>query len=665
MKTKVFVLSITLFLVFLFKISDAQIIYTIAGTAIAGYNGDGISSSSAQLSYPNAVAVDTAGNVYISDQTNFRIRKITPSGVISTIAGTGVFGFSGDGGLAINAKISGAYDVWVDRYGNVFFADNGNQRIRKISTSGIITTVAGIGIAGFTGDGGLATAARLNNPGGVAVDTAGNIYIGDANNNRIRKVDTAGIISTYAGIGTAGSLGDGGLATAAQFSNNGKMSFDKFGNMYVADNGSRKVRKINLSGIITTVAGTGSGGSTGDGGPATSATFTYPFGVSVDTAGNIFIDDFSNKRVRKVNSSGIISTYAGNGTVGYSGDGGLATLAQLAPQASASDKYGNLYVADISNHCIRKIVATCTTPNSPTSTTSSLDVCSGQTKILSVLNPGLIRWYAFPTGGTILGTGFNFTTPILTADTTFYASTTTCATSASRTAFPLTVQPLPLVTSSNDTSICNGSPIILNGGGATSYTWTGGITDGVSFSPTSSTTYTVTGTSSLGCTATTTTVVTVNTPNPNFTASGATLTADVSSAIYQWYDCTTSSIISGASSQIYTATASGSYALIITESGCIDTSGCQSVSFTGVDNNVLNTFNIYPNPASDKIEIETGIQILEFKIYNSIGELVLAKNESRTNSKTIIDVSGLQAGIYFVVLNSQKGYLKSALVIQR
>lgn len=662
MKTNVLFLSIIFTL--LFKFSDAQIIYTVAGTGIAGYNGDGISASSAQLAFPPAITADTMGNIYIADQSNCRIRKVAPSGIITTVAGTGVCGFTGDGGLATAANISGLYDVWIDRFGNIYFADNASHRVRKISTSGIITTIAGIGVAGFTGDGGLATAARLNNPGGVAVDTFGNIYIGDANNNRIRKINTSGIISTFAGTGVAGSLGDGGLATAAQLYSNGKMSFDKFGNMYVADNGNRKVRKITLAGIITTVAGTGSGGSTGDGGPATSATFTFPFGVSVDTAGNIFIDDFTNKRVRKVNSSGIISTYAGNGTAGYSGDGGLATAAQIHPQASTSDKYGNLYVADISNHCIRKIVATCVTPNPPTNTTSSLNVCSGQTKILSVLDPGLIRWYAFPTGGTILGTGFNFTTPALTADTTFYASTTTCATSSTRTAFPLTVQPLPNVTSSNDTNVCNGSAIILNGGGATSYAWTGGITDGVSFPATLTTTYTVTGTSSFGCTGTTTTTVTVNTPNPSFTASGATLTANVSSAIYQWYDCTTSSIISGAMNQVYTATASGSYALIITEAGCTDTSGCQSVSFTGIDNNSMNTFSIYPNPANDKIEIEAGTEVFELKIYNSIGELVLVKNETNMNSKTTIDVSGIQAGVYFVVMNS-KGYnIKMPILIQ-
>ncbi|HEX8517110.1 MAG TPA: hypothetical protein VF868_13015 [Bacteroidia bacterium] len=300
------ILSLLMFILICGGKLGAQIIYTIAGTGTAGYNGDNISASGAKLSSPTAVAVDTAGNIYIADQVNFRIRRITPTGVITTIAGTGVSGFSGDGGLATLAKISGAYDLWVDRYGNVYFTDTGNNMIRKISTSGIITRIAGLpGPAGFSGDGGLATSAKLNFPIGIAVDTAGNVYIGDANNNRVRKIDVSGIITTYAGTGVAGAAGDGGFATSAQLSNNGKMDFDKSGNLYISDNGSRKVRKIDLAGIISTVAGNGSGGSTGDGGLATSASFSYPFAISVDTTGNLFISDYTNKRVRKVNTSGI------------------------------------------------------------------------------------------------------------------------------------------------------------------------------------------------------------------------------------------------------------------------------------------------------------------------------------------------------------------------
>ena len=223
----------------------------------------------------------------------------------------------------------------VDASGNLYIADTGNNRIRKVSATGIITTVAGNGSAGYSGDGGPATSAQLDGPEGVAVDGSGNLYIADTCNNRIRKVSATGIITTVAGNGSAGYSGDGGPATSAQLSLPAGVAVDGSGNLYIADSGNNRIRKVSATGIITTVAGNGSPGYSGDGGPATSAQLNQPAGVAVDASGNLYIADSSNNRIRKVSATGIITTVAGNGFDGYSGDGGPATSAatQLAPRA--------------------------------------------------------------------------------------------------------------------------------------------------------------------------------------------------------------------------------------------------------------------------------------------------------------------------------------------
>ena len=341
------------------KVDSTGTITTIAGTGEGGFSGDGGAATAAQLKFPYGVAVDGAGNLYIADTGNHRIRKVDSTGTITTIAGTGEGGFSGDGGAATAAQLSFPYDVVVDGAGNLYIADTSNHRIRKVDSTGTITTIVGTGVGGFSGDGGAATAAQLNSPSGVALDGAGNLYIVDQSNHRIRKVDSTGTITTIAGTGLYGFSGDGGAATAAQLGFPYGVAVDGADNLYIADRSNQRIRKVDSAGTITTIAGTGEGGFSGDGGPATVAELSSPYGVAVDGAGNLYIVDWFNQRIRKVDSAGTITTIAGTDLYGFSGDGGAATAAQLdSPIGVAVDGAGNLYIADTSNHRIRKVDST-------------------------------------------------------------------------------------------------------------------------------------------------------------------------------------------------------------------------------------------------------------------------------------------------------------------
>ncbi len=340
-----------------------QVITTIAGTGTSGFSGDGGPATSATLSAPTGVAVDSAGNLFIVDMSDNRIRRVSAStGIITTVAGNGAYSFSGDGGPATSASLSQPYGVAVDSAGNVFIADAANNRIRRVSAStGIITTVAGSGPVGFTnggygGDGGPATAARLNFPKAVAVDRADNLLIADSSNSRIRRVSAStGLITTVAG---GGSGGDGGPATSASLAYPYGVAVDSADNILIADTLNQRIRRVSATtGIITTVAGSGTLGYSGDGGLATSASLRMPSGVAVDSAGGLLIADTDNSRVRRVDAStSIITTVAGNGTAGFNGNGGLAVDASLnSPAGVAMDGAGNILVADTSNHRVRAI----------------------------------------------------------------------------------------------------------------------------------------------------------------------------------------------------------------------------------------------------------------------------------------------------------------------
>jgi len=340
-------------------IASGQIITTVAGCGV----GDDSLATKAELSGPVAVCVDTAGNTYIAEQGMYRLRKVSPAGVITTFAGNGIYGYTGDGGPATAANIGVIYGVAADRHGNVYFVDNSYSCVRKVDAAGIVTTIAGTGTTGFSGDGGPATAALLNNPIDVVVDTSGNIIFTDWLNNRVRKIDNAGIITTIVGDGsyTSGS-GDGGPATASELGRPFRVTIDNKGNLYVASVVFQCICKVDPAGIIHLIGGTGaySHGTDGDGGPATAATMTSPCGLAVDTSGNLYFSDIGNYRIRKIDmNTGIIFNYAATGTLGYGGDGGPATAALIGdPEGLACDNAGNLLICDPSNNLIRKVTTT-------------------------------------------------------------------------------------------------------------------------------------------------------------------------------------------------------------------------------------------------------------------------------------------------------------------
>ncbi len=339
-------------------IADAQKIRTIAGTPDSnGYSGDGAMAIHAMLGGSWGIAADANGNIFIADDDMNVIRKIQPSGEISTIAGMAYPGFSGDGGPATAAHLNYPSGLALDGHGNLYVADNGNYVIRKIDAAGVITTVAGTGVWGYSGDGGLAVSARLNGCVGLAFDRAGNMYIADGN-TRIRKVTPAGYISTVAGGSMWGFSGDGGRATEAALSGPCGVSVDTMGNIYFSDQLNNVIRKVSVSGIITTIAGTTSGGYGGDNGPATRARLNTPGGVFADNSGNVFFADEGNNRVRKISPDGTITTVAGNGTYDFAGDEGLAINAALRfPSALCMNAAGNMFITDRKNYVIREVLS--------------------------------------------------------------------------------------------------------------------------------------------------------------------------------------------------------------------------------------------------------------------------------------------------------------------
>jgi uncharacterized protein (TIGR03437 family) len=335
----------------------------VVGNGTGGFAGDGAAATAANVNFPTSIARSAAGTLYIADTFNVRIRTVQSDGIIRTVVGTGTRGFSGDGAAATSALISSPYGVAVDAAGNIYFSDSLNHMVRKVGTNGTITRIAGTGVQGYGGDGLNATDALLNLPTGLAVDPAGNVYVADTQNHRIRRIGTDGKIATIVGTGQPSYDQDGraGSQTAIYYPEG--VALDSRGNLYVADTFNHRIRKLSTDGVVTTFAGNGLAAFRGDGAAAGAASLNYPRGVFVDASGNVLIADSINNRIRMVTEDGVIRTIAGSGRFGDSGDDGPASAAQFRyPRAVISDGSGGYLVLDTDNHRIRKLTPV---PQSP------------------------------------------------------------------------------------------------------------------------------------------------------------------------------------------------------------------------------------------------------------------------------------------------------------
>ncbi|MCW3123493.1 MAG: Serine/threonine-protein kinase PknD [Flavipsychrobacter sp.] len=569
--------------------AQAQIINMFAGNGAPGYSGDGGPATAANLTGPNMARPDQAGNIYIADLFNNCIRKVNAAGTITTVAGSGSTVHSGDGGPATAAGVYEPRSIAIDIAGNIYFPENYHfgyaPFLRKVDTAGIISTIAGTGVYGYSGDGGPATAATFEYIADVVIDRFKNIYLVDDGAAVVRRIDTAGIITTIAGTGVRTFSGDGGPATAAGI-NALAIAIDTSGNIYIADYDNYRIRKVNSSGIISTVAGNGTSGYGGDGVPATSTGLSAQ-SVAVDTHGNIYISDALNYRIRKVDASGIITTIAGNGSPGHTGDGGPATAAELfQPFGVAVDYAGDFYISDPNSNYVRKV----SIPTLPAFSLSSDSVC--QNSCITLINTSTghidsLKWQVY-------------------GDTTLYPGKDT-------------------ITACFQSSGIDSVKL---------YVYNAGLVDS------------------------STQIVTIKQlPHPKLidTLECGLYVPDIYKS-YNWYvfDFWLPGGLPSAmgNTTYYTASTSSNYAYVVVDSnGCIGRSDTAARCVEAV-NTVANpgpTITIFPNPVSATLTITSTDKISSVSVSNLIGQTLY--NYQYHNLQVQVDVAELPTGVYIVRIN--------------
>jgi NHL repeat-containing protein/type IX secretion system substrate protein len=621
----------------------AQTVVTVAGNGTAGYSGDGGAATAAELNTPWGVAVDGSGNIIISDYQNSCIRKVNTAGIISTIAGNGTPGYSGDGLAATLAELKYPTGVAVDASGNIYVADRANNCVRKISSSGIISTFAGTGVAGFGGDGTPATAALLNEPAGVCLDGSGNVLIADENNHRIRKVNSSGIITTFAGTGADGFGGDGTPATGAAFSYPIGVNVDASGNVFVADYSNHRIRKINTSGIISTFAGSATIGYGGDGGPATLAYLFYPIGTVKDPLGYVYIADNGNSRIRIVDGGGIINTITGSAN----------------PTGVACDARGNIYISEYGSNLIRRI--NCDSPATGTITGPSY-VCTGATiNLTDALSGGV--WSS--SNGTATIAGGLVTGMSAGIDTISYSFTNACAT-ASATAVISVIAPPTAGPLMGIDSVCAGKGILLTDvapGGSWSVVnanaaVSAGVVTGL-LAGTDSVIYTLTnacGTSAAGMTITVDPLpVAGSVSGTDSVCPGGTVTLSATVPGGEWSSSNTASatvdatgfvagLVTGADFITYSVTNSCGIAEATFPVTVLDNYLCSSSVYSV--SAALAGVSVYPNPSSSFITIESSFDV-DVQLTTMDGRVVMSGKKAQTLDISRLPAANYLLGIYY------------------
>ena len=660
--------------------SGAQIINTYAGGGSAYC--DGCPANTSLIDYPQGLCIDKFGDLYIASHDNRILKVDAATGLIHSIAGTGAFGYNGDGILAVNAILFNPIDVALDDSGNVYFSDCNNFRIRKITVAtGIINTFAGNGANMYAGDMGLAVNASIMRPFGICFDTLGNLYI--VAGNAIRKVNhQTGIITTVAGGNLLGYSGDGGPAINAEIRALIGICVDLSGNIYFMQRSTTNygfIRKIDaVSGIISTIAGSSSSPTPiGDGGPAINAVMNFisGSGLYIDSCNTLYLTDQGNYRVRKIDgTTGIINTIAGIGTYGSSGDGGLAVNAELStPSGICMDSHGNLFVSDGYPGLVLKI--SCATPAQPVIIGNS-DVCTGSSNTYTVASPacGQHNSWILPAGWSISSnTDSSITALAGSAGGILSVScVNACGSSVPQT---LSVTVNPIYSQNISASVCAGE----------SFTFPDGTIAGTA------TVHTSHLTSSVGCdSAVITTLSIISLPDTSVSLSANTLTASQSGAAYSWLDCDQAmSPVSGAINQSFTPLQNGSYALLISMNGCSDTSDCHLIlGLGGLQNSqpacrqarfTIRNVSVDPNPSDGKFRIVLRKEMLkqvqhdiafEVEIYNVLGvpidigiQSFLFISEIDGSTMLTIDLTKQPDGIYFLKISLSEGIVNEKIVL--